>query len=523
MARRQTELRTGSEQGHAVLYARVSTEEQAQEGFSTEFQERNLEDHAKKHGLTITRRFVEAQSASKLGRVEFAKMVAFAKENPRTTILVDKTDRLTRNLSDMVLINELIRDYSARLVVVRENISIDRDSNSTDRFMLSIMGTMANHFSNNLSEEVKKGMVTKAKSGIFPSNAPIGYLNVLQNGRKVIMPDPDRASVVTRLFEEYANGMTSLSDLSAFARVIGLRTRKGQPLATSSIHRMLENPIYIGLISWGNVEARGIHEALISEDTFRKCQAIMHGRANNKTGFGSLEFAYRGLFQCGHCGCNMTAERKKKRYLYYHCTGRKGPCPGKAVIREEEITAQVSEELKSLMIPDEIYEPLKEALKESLRVETGFREDAFERHQKREAELKGRKARLYDHFADGIVDRATYDLKRQEIDAELDEIRVALGAVDRAETALFEDGVTLLDLARGASETFLNADPQERREILASLGSNSTIKDGRVVLNLREPFATIWKMSRTQRFEHSNEPGEEVWYSRRDSNPRSSP
>ena len=188
----------------AVIYARVSSKEQEKEGYSIPAQLKLLKDYAAREGLSAVQEYVDVETAKQTGRTRFSEMVGFLRANPRVrVILVEKTDRLYRNLKDWVMLDEL----DVQIHLVKEGAVLSRDSKSSEKFMHGIKVLMAKNYIDNLSEETKKGMLEKAEQGIWPSAAPLGYRNVDgAKGKRVIEPDPDVAPHVTKMFEWYAAG-----------------------------------------------------------------------------------------------------------------------------------------------------------------------------------------------------------------------------------------------------------------------------------------------------------------------------
>ncbi len=157
----------------AVLYARVSTKEQEQ-GYSILAQQRLLEAYGRNLNLSIES-FSDAETAKTVGRPGFNAMLAYLKKHPGCRVLlVEKTDRLYRNFRDYVTIDEL----DLEIHLVKENGILNKDSRSGDKLMHGLRVVMAKDYIDNLSEEVKKGLRTKAAQGLFPSYAPLGYSNV---------------------------------------------------------------------------------------------------------------------------------------------------------------------------------------------------------------------------------------------------------------------------------------------------------------------------------------------------------
>src|SRR5262245_18897918 len=172
----------------AAIYARVSSKEQADAGFSVAAQLELLRGYADKQGYAVVREFVDIETATIAGRTGFGEMISSFKQDPSVrVVLVEKTDRLYRNLRDWVTIDEL----GLEVHLVKENVILSPDSRSHEKFMHGIKVLMAKNYVENLGEETKKGMAAKAKQGIWPSFAPPGYRNVIgPDGKRTIEPDP---------------------------------------------------------------------------------------------------------------------------------------------------------------------------------------------------------------------------------------------------------------------------------------------------------------------------------------------
>lgn len=342
----------------AVLYARVSTAEQERDGFSIPAQVQLLRDYAQQHGITVFEEFIEVETAARAGRTAFGRMVQFMGKQEVNAILVEKTDRLYRNIKDWVLIDELGVDIH----FVKENVIVGPNSRSADKFLHGIKVLMAKNYVDNLGEEVRKGMLEKARQGHWPSVAPIGYVNSPVTRR--IEPDPERAPIVVKLFEWYATGNISLKALAKKAAAAGLTNRlSGKPLVRARIHQLLQDPIYCGSFMWLGRLYEGRHQPLISPDLFERVQRVFVA-ANHPPHATKRQHSFAGLVKCARCGCSYTAELKKGQYVYYHCTGAKGPC-GNSYIREEDLGVLLGDLVKRVRIPTELADAVAKVLRES--------------------------------------------------------------------------------------------------------------------------------------------------------------
>jgi site-specific DNA recombinase len=512
----------------AVIYARVSSREQEREGFSIPAQLKLLRDHAEANGLDVAGEYVDVETAKQSGRTNFDEMIRYLRKHKAVqTILVEKTDRLYRNLKDWVTIDEL----DAEIHLVKEGIALSRESRSSEKFMHGIKVLMAKNYIDNLSEEVRKGMLEKAEQGLWPSAAPFGYRNVVApDGKKGIAVDPDQGPIITRLFEWYATGGYSLKEIGALARAEGLAYRKSQrPVPVSTVHKILRSRLYTGEFEWRGKVYQGSHEPLISKDLWASVQDILDGRNNKtrhpKTGGGVREFAFTGLISCGHCGCAVTAEIKKGKYIYYHCTGFRGKCPEKFV-REEVLEEQFSGLLAKLRFDEEVYDLIVQALKDSFDVERHDHDEAVASLRAESDRLRKRLEAVYVDKLDGTVTDDFYRRMAVQWREELDRCQRDLARHQNASNDYMDEGVALLTLARKAHRLFEGSNAVEKRRLLTFVLSNCTWKHGELTADYRQPFDLLAQViddtDPSQGGGNAATPINEKWSGRQDSNLRPS-
>ena len=208
----------------AMIYARVSSKEQEKEGFSIPAQLKLLKEYAAAQGFAIVQEYLDVETAKLTGRAVFGEMVDYLKAHPSVRVmLVEKTDRLYRNLKDWVTVDEL----DVEIHFLKEGVVLSRESRSSEKFMHGIKVLMAKNYIDNLSEEARKGMQEKAEQGIWPTKSPLGYRNVAgPDGKKIIATDSEVAPIVSKLFEWYATGQYALKEIAQKAREAGLIYRR---------------------------------------------------------------------------------------------------------------------------------------------------------------------------------------------------------------------------------------------------------------------------------------------------------
>jgi hypothetical protein len=189
-------------------------------------------------------------------------------------------------------------------------------------------------------------------------------------------------------------------------------------------------------------------------------------------------------------GC-IVGEIKKRRYVYYHCTGYKGKCPERYT-REEVLEQQSALLLKGLSLDADVLEWVKEALQESHRNERRFHDEAIARLQAEYGRLQNRIDAMYTDKLDGIVDATFFECKSTEWRGEQDRI---LDDIDNHQTAnqnYLKEGVQLLELARRAHELFERQEPREKRRLLDFVLSSSTWRGGELRAEFRQPFDMLY-------------------------------
>jgi site-specific DNA recombinase len=470
----------------AVIYARVSSKEQEKEGFSIPAQLKLLKEYAAAQGFVMVQEYVDVETAKQTGRSAFGEMVAYLKAHPTVRVmLVEKTDRLYRNLKDWVTVDEL----EVEIHFPKEGVVLSRESRSSEKFMHGIKVLMAKNYIDNLSEEARKGMQEKAEQGIWPTVAPLGYRNLTgPDGKKIIEPDPETAPLIGRLFEWYAAGTLSLREAARKLRAAGLVHRKsGASVPVSTVHAILRNRLYAGVFGWNGRLYPGTHEPLVSPELWERVQGVLDGRQANKHRRAKHNFAFSGLIACGHCGCSIVGELKKQRYIYYHCTGYKGRCD-EPYVREEILERQFSNLLGQLSFDDEVMEWVRDALHASHADETREREAAIERLQTEHKRLQSRLDAMYIDKLDGRIDATFYERMSTSWRGEQTRCLREIERHQVADKSYMQEGVRLLELARDAHRLFEKQEPREKRRLLNFLVSNCSWEGGELTATLRQPF-----------------------------------
>ncbi len=505
----------------AVLYARVSSKEQEQ-GYSIRAQQELLRSYATERGMLIQQEFFEVETAKTAGRPVFAEMLRYIQGHASCgVLLVEKTDRLYRNFKDYLTIDEL----GLEVHLVKENDIQTKDSRSGAKFMHGIRVLMAKNYIDNLREEVQKGLRTKAAQGLFPSYAPLGYMNTKgPDGKRIIVPDPLLGPMITRLFTWFAAGEYSLKALAERAYAEGFRFRRTRnKIPITTLHKILRKRIYMGEFDYAGTTYQGNHEPLASRETWERVQEILDGRHEKKHRKVTHDFAFSGLVSCGHCGCSLVGEIKKKRYVYYHCTGYRGKCP-EPYTREEVLERQFTDSLHDLIIPPPVLEWLQVELITSEVNAQAAREQLLRRDQAEMERLQKRLDVLYDDRLDERIDTITYDNKAAEVRQQQERVRRQVAETQVITLPPATQAVDLMALTSRAAGLFLEQSGTEQRKLLRLVLETANWKGGELRMSFREPFSQLRLSNRAS---HTNNGqlatagnDSDVWRRGGDSNPR---
>ena len=315
-----------------ALYARVSSDRQDVD-LSVAAQLRALRDHATKNGQIVVREYIdEAESGRIADRPQFRKMIdaAAAPDAPFKEILVWKFSRFTRKREHAVAFKSMLRRKGVRVVSITEHA----DDTPTGKLMEAIIESVDEFYSENLAQEVTRGMREAASRGFWvTSSSPFGYRRVyVQDGAKKrprLELDPPADAVVRRIFDMVLKAK-SLMDVTKTLNAEGVATSTGSRWRITSVHKILVNEAYTGTLVWGTgakdgtppVRVENAFPAIVTPQEFQRVQRLLKSRSPKTVHprRAASPYLLSGLATCALCGKALTAaEAKSGKYTYYVC------------------------------------------------------------------------------------------------------------------------------------------------------------------------------------------------------------
>ena len=311
-----------------------------------------------------------------------------------------------------------------------------------------------------------------------------------EQGEKTIIPDPNRAPFIVKLFELYATGNYSLLKLAEEAEKDGLRTRKGKKVGKSQVDSILKNPFYCGTMKTKYGLAEHHYQPLISTTLYQRAQDVAAGYHKKPHKKISEPFILRGMITCDHCGCTVTPEIHKKRYIYYSCTNAKGICK-KVYKREEPLVESLSQYFAHIALSEEQIAEVRSYLKKIHESESLFHTESLAALRKEQDRIQKRINQIYDDKLDGLIDQKTYLDKVKDCKALQAETVEQMARHEKADHNFYVTANMVMNLATRAREIFESSEVDEKRQLLDLVFQNLQLKDGSLSFSVREPFLTM--------------------------------
>src|SRR3989338_2182235 len=480
----------------AVVYARVSSKEQEETGYSLDAQEELLKTYAEKpqHQFDVVKKFRISESASgKTQRATFAEMIRYMDKNKVNVLICEKVDRLTRNFKDAIVIDEwLDKDEVRQVHLVKDALILHKNSKSQEKLNWGIRILFAKNYTDNLSEEVKKGQKQKTREGGLPTKPPLCFKTIGEKGHKIHVIDEEVAPYIKQMFTLYATGNYSTLSLCEKMYKLGFRSRAGGKVVKSKIHKLLSDPFYYGKFVWKGEIHQGKHEPIITKDLFEQVVAkLTRGCAPY---FNKHDKELRGKIFCGNCKKTVTCERQKGQW-YGACKQCKAQLAKDAqYIRQEHVEDILLARMSSIAPKNErVMTILNKALKESHAEESTYHDTQVQSINNKLERIQQRIKTMYDDRLDGRISVEGYDQKLTEFAQEKEGLIEALGKLNSDNTEYYKVGISVHELALHSCDIYLShkATTEERRLLLAYAFSNISVLRGVVKPEYTKAFGFL--------------------------------
>ena len=406
-----------------AIYARVSSEKQDAD-LSLSAQLRALREYAARNDHIVVREYVdEAESGRSIDRPGFKEMIATVRQKSPSfdAILVWKLSRFARSREDSIIYKSLLRKQGVQVISINEPV----EDTPSGRLLEGIIEVIDEFYSANLSQDVVRGMRESASKGFYTGgHTPYGFRRVkIQDGdtqRTKLDLDLTTAPVVERIFRECLSGK-GLKEIARGLNLDGFTTRTGNRWGSTSVHNVLHNEAYAGVLVWDRRKKRriGIDESLppvrtegawpviVDRETFDQAQAMLAAHAPKLTHPRVVhsEYILSGVIRCKECGTAMIGHAVKSgKFFYYMCGNarRKGrELCHTPLLPKHKIEAFVIDRIKKCILTEENLEDLVRLTNEELAQTCQNEHEKLELLKAQIADVESRLVKLYDALETG--------------------------------------------------------------------------------------------------------------------------
>ncbi len=503
----------------AYLYARVSSEAQAERGTSIPSQLELIRAYAKRSNIQIIKEFIdEAQSATSDNRPQFQEMISLCRANPYgiDTILVWKLSRFARNRTDSVVYKKLLSKEGIRVLSVSEPI----EDSPEGRILEGMIEIIDNYYSENLSKETMRGLRQAALQGYHcGGNPPYGYcLKSVQVGnsvKKVWGVHPKEAEAIRIIYNMHANGSTYES-ITKKLEELDHKPRSKSSWSKSSLSEILRRRCYSGIHYYNTRKSKDLGKRvflrqekdpsewievkvpqLVDDETFNAVKQKM-GKRKFKNLRKTTHQILSGLIICGKCGQPyFIRSYYMGKYPYYRCSTKmkKGleACDNRN-IRGDELDQAILEQVRETIFSEENLKKYRTLITESVEDERKELQDLLKRLENKQQELEKKKSIYYEGIETGKISFQLLGERLKQLAEEKEKTQeVILEAEDRLnelpEAKQYDlTKEELLRIRKDLESLIEEAEPTQKHQFLTKFIQSITVHPDRIIIEYVPPM-----------------------------------
>ncbi|WP_455543960.1 recombinase family protein [Intestinibacter sp.] len=499
-----------------AIYCRVSTTEQAEEGYSIDEQNIKIREYCERLGHEVYNLYEDRGISGKSinNRPGIKQLLKDATENKFDLVIVWKLNRISRKLLDILNIVELLNKHNIAFRSLTENFETETPSG---KLQLNIMGAIGEFERETIAENIKLGMGAKAKAGEWCGGIVLGYdiVEIPSDGRKrkntMLKINEKEAHIVRHIFDLYSQGYGYKAVVNRINKE-GYKTKKNNEFAVATVKEILRNPVYIGKIrynvrqDWNKkrrnninpnpIIAEGKHEPIIDMQTWDKVQVILKERSKKHNKIYDSEFPLTGILKCPECGAGMTISRStskrkdgtRKVLEYYSCGNWKNK--GTAVCHSNSIRTEVADKyvldkIMELVNNEDILRKVVDNINKNKTNKLKPTMEEMERIVSEIEKLGSKKNKNIELFEDGILDKNELSSRVKTINEEIEKLKYREQGLKQeiqmveGEPIPFE---VVKEVTKRFKEVFLNmSTSQQRKQLIHLLVSKITINKEREI------------------------------------------
>ena len=434
-----------------AIYCRVSTDEQAEFGYSIDEQKRLLEEWCKANDYIIYKCYSDRGISGKniKDRPALKELLSDAKAGKFDMVISWKINRVSRKLEDVLKIVNLLEKNNITFKSYSEPFETDTPAGRMQFQMMALIGEFER---GTIAQNVKMGMIAKAKSGNWCGGRVLGYDLVPNNspeeekkGKNKLKINEKEAEIVRFIFNEYSKGK-GYKAITNQINKLGYKTKKGNDFSVGSIRDILTNPVYIGEIrynvrqNWSEkrrrninpnpIRVKGKHEAIIDRELWDKVQLILESKKGKPSRIYDGEYPLTGILRCPKCGAGMVISRTtntladgtKRRIAYYCCGNWKNK--GTSVcnsntIRVDKANEYVFKKIEELVSNEAMIKAVVKNINKERKDKVKPAKRLLGDIDKELEKLDKRKRKIFEAYEDDILTKEEFQTRKNELNEKI--------------------------------------------------------------------------------------------------------
>ncbi|PGW07706.1 recombinase family protein [Bacillus cereus] len=460
-----------------AIYARVSTIEQAEEGYSIDEQIRVLNKFCEREGYLVYDEYVDRGISGKniSGRPAIQRLLLDAEQKKFEVVLVWKMNRLARKSLDLM---NIVEKLDSKNIAFRSYTERYETETSTGKLQFQLMAAIAEYERNNIAENVKMGMIARAKEGRWNGGQVLGYdvVEISSDNRKRknthLVINEREANTVQLIFQMYSSGH-GYKSIANYINKKGYRTKKGKTFSLNAIKIIVTNPVYAGYIrynvrkDWNEkrrnninpnpIIQKGEHEPIISEEVWQIAQNVYQSRSCKPNRIHDGEFPLTGIMRCPACGA-----WKNKGTLVCRSNG----------VRTEYADAFTLDKLQRLMHSDKLIKELVKSVNSRNGKIFMPLQKEFDMYAKQMNEAEQKLLKTFDAYTDELISKAMYVEKAKRLEGQIQELKELMEPLRKqmqGNTVKVISYEMIKEVLLNFSKAFQNALTREQRKRLLHL------------------------------------------------------
>ncbi len=471
---------------NALVYCRVSSDEQVQKGYSLDAQEKYCIEFSKRNNFKVLGVFRdEGKSGTTLNRPALQDVLALCqKNNSINALIIQETDRLARNTKDHLTIKALLKKAEVKIISVAQPMLDD----SPEGLMVDTILASINQFQSDInSRKTKKGMQEKFNQGWYPGWAPLGYINATietgnERSRNIIKNDLKKWYILKEGFKLYLTDNFSIYAINEILYEQGLRSKNDKKVPHSVMTSILKNPFYAGIMRWNKQNKIGKHESMITIAEHEQVLAIMDSHNLHACRKRKHSFLLRGFVFCNICNRRYTAEKHpRKKKEYYHCSTRDRHNNKGQNIEKNKIEKEIEDQFNSVVLDKEFIDIMTAQLKN---IYSSQKEDIVIHKQvlqNQKNAIENKRDKAEEKLLNGIISDDDFVRIKEKFKTELHSIQKALFEFDNQtefDTCVIQE---FLSITKDIYNSYKNAPYELKRQYLGLFWDKFLMQDRKII------------------------------------------